>query len=99
LGQAGDHVRNLVDSSNGYPAASYGPISLIAVSAPLGYIIVHCRQTLSLRVFSVNGDLLSESATSQALAAMAVTSVGDLLVVGGDRGLLEVSPFLFFSCY
>jgi hypothetical protein len=42
-----------------------------------------------LRVFSINGDLLGEAATTQALYAMAVTQAGDLLVVGGDRGLLE----------
>jgi hypothetical protein len=56
----------------------------------LGYVVVHCRDTFSLRVFSINGDFLSEVATSQRLSAMVVSSVGDLLIVGGDRGLLEV---------
>jgi WD40 repeat protein len=88
--QAGDHVRHLVGGeAGGVDAARFGAVSLLAVSAPLGCVVVHCRQTLSLRVFSVNGDLLSEAATTQALYAMAVTQAGDLLVVGGDRGLLE----------
>lgn len=87
--QAGDHVRNLVDATtDGYE--KYGPISLITISAALCYVVVHCRQSLSLRVFSINGDLLSETNTSQPLNAMVVSNVGDLLIVGGDSGELEI---------
>lgn len=87
--QAGDHVRNLVDATTeGFD--KYGPISLITISAALCYVVVHCRQSLSLRVFSINGDLLSETKTSQPLNAMVVSNVGDLLIVGGDSGELEI---------
>ena len=101
--QAGDHVRNLVGTaattssrkSAGSGGATldpsrFGAVSLLVVSAPLGCVVVHCRQSLSLRVFSVNGDLLCESVANQALYAMAVTQAGDLLVAGGSKGLLEV---------
>jgi WD40 repeat protein len=87
--QAGDHVRNLVDGTT-LGIEKYGPISLITISAALCYVVVHCRQSLSLRVFSINGDLLSETKTSQPLNAMVVSNVGDLLIVGGDSGELEI---------
>lgn len=86
--QAGDHVRNLVDASSA--AAPAGPVSLIAISEPLGYVVVHSRATRSLRVFSVNGDFLGETTTQQAYSAMVVTAVGDLVIAGGERGNLEV---------
>jgi WD40 repeat protein len=86
--QAGDHVRNIVDATN--KVGDYGPISMIAISDPLCYIVVHCRESLSLRVFSINGDFLCETKTTQALNAMVVSNVGDLLIVGGDNGVLEI---------
>ena len=76
----------------------FGAVSLLVVSAPLGCVVVHCRQTLSLRVFSVNGDLLCESVANQALYAMAVTQAGDLLIAGGSKGLLEVYSIHNMAC-
>jgi WD40 repeat protein len=67
-----------------------GPISLLAFSDSLGFLVGYAAQKLSLCVYSVNGDFIARTSPKQMLATMVVSPVGDMLVAGGSEGTLEI---------
>lgn len=80
---SGAHVRDIA-----YEPA-HGPVSLLMLSTS-GYIIVHYHSTKLIRTYSLNGTLLMTKFARQKLMAGVVTANGDMAVVGGESGDLDV---------
>ena len=84
--RSGQYLRALAP-----PGASPGAASLLVIApGVLPCVVVYTAGDLSVRSYTFNGRLLARGDARERLHALSVCAEGDVLVAGGDRGVVCV---------